>query len=192
ATTGHYWLFGQELSRMTDEALARVRNCEIGFVFQQFNLLPRATALENVMLPLIYSNTPPQHHRQRAEAALIQVGLGDRMHSLPRQLSGGQQQRVAIARALINQPSLILADEPTGALDSKTSQEIMRIFAELNQQGITLILVTHDPHIAAQAHRIITIQDGCIVSSLASHTTSALQISEADLARSHPWRFRIQ
>jgi putative ABC transport system ATP-binding protein len=174
-TAGHYRLFGQDLTLLNDEALARVRNREIGFVFQQFNLLPRATALENVMLPLIYSNVLPQYRRQRAEAALIQVGLADRMHHRPNQLSGGQQQRVAIARALINHPSLILADEPTGALDSKTSQEVMQIFAELNQQGITLVLVTHDLRIAAQTRRVITLEDGCIVSNSAfPYATSAL------------------
>jgi putative ABC transport system ATP-binding protein len=134
-TAGEYWLSGQEVSRMADDALARVRNKEIGFVFQTFNLLPRATALHNVELPLVYAGLPSRERRARAEEALVRVGLGDRMLHRPNELSGGQRQRVAIARALVNRPSLLLADEPTGNLDSATSEEIMRVFGDLHAQG---------------------------------------------------------
>jgi putative ABC transport system ATP-binding protein len=159
-TAGSYWLNGQEVSRLSDDALARVRNKEIGFVFQTFNLLPRATALHNVELPLVYAGVPSRERRQRAEEALERVGLAERMHHRPNELSGGQRQRVAIARALVNQPSLLLADEPTGNLDSTTSEEIMRVFGELHRQGQTIVVVTHEPSIAAHAGRVVVLRDG--------------------------------
>jgi len=159
-TGGVYRLDGLNVARMSDNELAAVRNKKIGFVFQQFNLLARTSALENVELPLLYSNV--NHRRERAKAALEAVGLGDRAHHLPTQLSGGQQQRVAIARALVTHPSVILADEPTGNLDTGTSGEIMEIFARLNQDGITVILITHEEDIAAHAARIIRFRDGRI------------------------------
>jgi len=159
-TAGSYWLNGQEVSRLSDDALARVRNKEIGFVFQTFNLLPRATALHNVELPLVYAGVPSRARRQRAEEALERVGLAERMHHRPNELSGGQRQRVAIARALVNQPSLLLADEPTGNLDSTTSEEIMRVFGELHRQGQTIVVVTHEPSIAAHAGRVVVLRDG--------------------------------
>jgi putative ABC transport system ATP-binding protein len=159
---GAYWLNGQEVSRMVDDDLARVRNREIGFVFQTFNLLPRASALANVELPLVYAGASARVRRQRAEEALDRVGLGQRMHHRPNELSGGQRQRVAIARALVNNPSILLADEPTGNLDSATSVEIMRVFGELHAQGQTVILVTHEPDIAEHARRVIVLRDGKI------------------------------
>ncbi len=159
---GAYWLNGQEVSRMIDDDLARVRNREIGFVFQTFNLLPRASALANVELPLVYAGATARQRRQRAEEALSRVGLGERMHHRPNELSGGQRQRVAIARALVNNPSILLADEPTGNLDSATSVEIMRVFGELHAQGQTVILVTHEPDIAEHARRVIVLRDGKI------------------------------
>lgn len=165
ASSGRYLFEGEDLTTFDDDELAYVRNQRIGFVFQQFNLLPRATALNNVMVPMIYANVPKSERRDRATEALIRVGLGDRMNNRPNQLSGGQQQRVAIARALVNRPALILADEPTGALDTQTSQEVMNLFTELNQQGITIVLVTHEPDVAAQTKRIIRIQDGCVTNS---------------------------
>jgi putative ABC transport system ATP-binding protein len=159
-SAGSYWLNGQEVSRLSDDALARVRNKEIGFVFQTFNLLPRATALHNVELPLVYAGVPSRERRQRAEEALDRVGLAERMHHRPNELSGGQRQRVAIARALVNRPSLLLADEPTGNLDSTTSEEIMRVFGELHRQGQTIVVVTHEPSIAAHAGRVVVLRDG--------------------------------
>jgi putative ABC transport system ATP-binding protein len=159
---GEYWLNGQEVSRMTDDELAQVRNREIGFVFQTFNLLPRASALHNVELPLIYAGVRASVRRERARRALERVGLGDRMHHRPNELSGGQRQRVAIARALVNEPSILLADEPTGNLDSATSAEIMAVFADLHQQGQTVVMVTHEADIAAHAHRVVTLLDGVI------------------------------
>jgi putative ABC transport system ATP-binding protein len=159
-TAGEYWLNGHEVSRMTDDALARVRNREIGFVFQTFNLLPRASALANVELPLVYSGVGGKERHRRASAALARVGLGDRMHHKPNELSGGQRQRVAIARALVNEPSILLADEPTGNLDSATSEEIMRVFGSLHAQGQTVVIVTHEADIAQHAHRVVVLRDG--------------------------------
>ena len=163
-TSGEYWLNGEEVSRLSDDALARVRNREIGFVFQTFNLLPRATALHNVELPLVYAGTSGRERRERALQALHRVGLADRVHHRPNELSGGQRQRVAIARALVNQPSILLADEPTGNLDSVTSEEIMQVFAELHRGGQTVIMVTHEPDIAAHAERTVVLRDGRVES----------------------------
>jgi putative ABC transport system ATP-binding protein len=159
-TSGEYWLNGTEVSRMSDDDLARVRNREIGFVFQTFNLLPRATSLHNVELPLIYAGVSAKERRRRAAHALERVGLGDRMAHKPNELSGGQRQRVAIARGLVNAPSILLADEPTGNLDSVTSSEIMAVFDQLHDQGQTIIMVTHEADIAAHAAREITLLDG--------------------------------
>ena len=159
---GKYWLNGHDVSELNDDELARIRNKEIGFVFQTFNLLARATSLHNVELPLIYNGTPAAERTARAKAVLESVNLGTRMMHKPNELSGGQRQRVAIARALVNHPSIILADEPTGNLDSKTGDEIMALFDELHAKGNTIILVTHEPDIAEYAHRIVTIRDGVI------------------------------
>lgn len=159
-TSGKYVLNGNDVSRMSDDQLAEIRNSEIGFVFQVFNLLPRSTALENVMLPLIYAGKRKAERKQMAERTLFDVGLDDRMAHRPNELSGGQRQRVAIARALVNSPSLLLADEPTGNLDSKISEEIMKLFAEIHRKGNTLVMVTHEPDIAKHAHRIIRLKDG--------------------------------
>ena len=161
-TSGQYWLNGRLVSELTDDELAYIRNKEIGFVFQTFNLLARATALHNVELPLIYNGTPPHERLQRAQAVLRMVELADRVDHRPNELSGGQRQRVAIARALINNPSIILADEPTGNLDSATGEEIMNLFERLHQSGNTIVVVTHEHDIAARAHRIIHIRDGKI------------------------------
>lgn len=161
-TKGEYWLNGKLVSQMDDDELAYIRNKEIGFVFQTFNLLPRATALHNVELPLIYNGTSSSKRIEMAKKALESVELGHRMSHKPNELSGGQRQRVAIARALVNNPSIILADEPTGNLDSKTSEEIMQVLERLHQQGNTIILVTHEPDVAAHAHRVLTILDGQI------------------------------
>jgi putative ABC transport system ATP-binding protein len=163
-TQGRYWLNGHDVSELNDDELARIRNKEIGFVFQTFNLLARATSLHNVELPLIYNGTPAAERIKRATEVLESVNLGTRMNHKPNELSGGQRQRVAIARALVNRPSIILADEPTGNLDSKTSDEIMDLFDELQAKGNTIVVVTHEPDIAEYAHRIITIRDGVIAS----------------------------
>ncbi|MCT4590299.1 MAG: ABC transporter ATP-binding protein [Carboxylicivirga sp.] len=165
-TGGKYVLNGTDVSRLTDDALAEIRNKEIGFVFQTFNLLPRYTALENAILPLIYAGVSKQEREKRGKAVMESVGLEDRMNHRPNEMSGGQRQRVAVARALVNNPSIILADEPTGNLDSKTSVDIMRLFDEIHQQGNTIILVTHEEDIAQHAHRIIRLRDGLIESDV--------------------------
>jgi putative ABC transport system ATP-binding protein len=162
-TEGSYVLNGREVATLDDNALAEIRNKEIGFIFQTFNLLARTNALQNVELPLIYAGLARQERHKRAEEALVSVGLGDRMHHKPNELSGGQRQRVAVARALVNKPSILLADEPTGNLDSKTGEEIMVLFDELNRAGNTIILVTHEEDIATRAHRIVRLKDGRIV-----------------------------
>ena len=161
-TAGEYWLNGTLVSSMTDDQLARIRNKEIGFVFQTFNLLPRATALHNVELPLVYAGVGADERKKRAKEALESVQLGDRMDHRPNELSGGQRQRVAIARALVNRPSILLADEPTGNLDSQTSEEIMKVFEELANQGQTVIMVTHEADIAAHARRVVVLRDGLV------------------------------
>ncbi len=161
-TAGEYWLNHQKVSELGDDELARIRNKEIGFVFQTFNLLPRATALHNVELPLIYAGLGSKARREQAALALERVGLGDRMTHRPNELSGGQRQRVATARALVNNPSILLADEPTGNLDSATGAEIMRLFDELHAQGQTVLLVTHEQDIAAHAARVVTLRDGLV------------------------------
>ncbi|MBI3951181.1 MAG: ABC transporter ATP-binding protein [Acidobacteria bacterium] len=163
-TRGQYWLKGKLVSEMDDDELAYIRNQDIGFVFQLFNLLPRAAALHNVELPLIYAGVPAEERLERARHALEIVDLGDRMNHRPNELSGGQRQRVAIARALVNNPAILLADEPTGALDTKTGMEIMALFDRLNEQGNTIIIVTHEPEVAEHAHRIIHLRDGQIES----------------------------
>lgn len=161
-TEGRYWLNGTDVSNMDDDALSDVRGREIGFVFQSFNLLPRYDALENVSLPLLYAGVPREERLRRAGEALIRVGLGERLHHKPNELSGGQRQRVAIARALINNPSIILADEPTGNLDTKTSDDIMSLFAQINSAGNTVVLVTHEEDVAECAGRIVRLRDGRI------------------------------
>jgi putative ABC transport system ATP-binding protein len=163
-SAGEYRLNGEEVSRLTDDALARVRNREIGFVFQTFNLLPRASALQNVELPMVYAGMPSKQRQTAAREALRRVGLADRMQHRPNELSGGQRQRVAIARALVNQPSILLADEPTGNLDSKTSEEILGLFEQLYEEGQTIILVTHEHDIAAHARRQVHLKDGVVES----------------------------
>jgi len=163
-SAGDYFLAGENVAQMSKDALAQLRNRTIGFVFQGFNLLPRMSLQDNVALPLVYANVDKETRRARARVLLERVGLGQYAESLPNRISGGQQQRVAIARALVNEPRLILADEPTGNLDSHTSEEIMRLFGELNADGITIVLVTHEPDIAAHASRQVRFLDGCIVS----------------------------
>ena len=163
-TSGDYFLDGTDVARMSDNELADIRNKQIGFVFQTFNLLPRSTALENVALPLVYAGVSKSERSERAMTVLTEVGLGDRVTHRPNELSGGQRQRVAIARALVTKPSIILADEPTGNLDSKTSEEIMGLFAEIHKRGNTVILVTHEEDIARHAHRIVRLKDGMVES----------------------------
>ena len=165
-TSGSYILNGKDVSKMHDDELAEIRNKEIGFVFQTFNLLPRTTALDNVALPMVYAGFSKSERKVRAEEVLNQVGLSDRMDHQPNQLSGGQRQRVAVARALVNNPSIILADEPTGNLDSKTSEEIMKLFGDIHKLGNTVIVVTHEEEVAAYAHRIIRLRDGLIESDI--------------------------
>ncbi|MET0399759.1 MAG: ABC transporter ATP-binding protein [Longimicrobiaceae bacterium] len=165
-TSGEYVLNGTRVAEMCEDELARVRNREIGFVFQTFNLLPRSTALENVELPLVYGGAGRRERRDRAREALQHVGLGERMDHRPNQLSGGQRQRVAIARALVTRPSILLADEPTGNLDSRTSAEILALFASLHSEGQTVLLVTHEPDVAAHAARVVTLRDGTVASDL--------------------------
>jgi putative ABC transport system ATP-binding protein len=164
-STGHYYLDRLDVSTIDDDRLANVRNRKLGFVFQQFHLLQQLTAIENVMLPMLYAGIPAKERQERAAIALERVGLSQRTYNRPNQLSGGQQQRVAIARAIVNKPSVLLADEPTGALDSKTTQEVMDIFSELNETGITIVMVTHEPDVAKQTKRIVWFKDGKIVNS---------------------------
>ncbi len=172
-TSGHYELAGESVETMSPDELADIRNRRIGFVFQQFNLLPRTTALEQAELPLLYTSMARAQRRERAERRLRQVGLGDRLDHHPRQLSGGQQQRVAIARALVNDPVLILADEPTGALDSRTSLEVMALLQQLNREGMTVVIVTHEQDIAGFARRIVLFRDGEVVSDLPNEAHDA-------------------
>ena len=179
---GEYWLNGTAVARLDDDQLAHIRNREIGFVFQTFNLLPRATALHNVELPLIYAGVAPKERRQRAEAMLDRVGLGDRKTHKPSELSGGQRQRVAIARALINSPAILLADEPTGNLDSQTGEDIMRLFDELYTQGQTILLVTHEHDIAEHAHRVVTLRDGIVSSDVSNGDRRAAAVASSDRA----------
>jgi len=171
-TEGEYWLNGHRVSELNDNELARIRNKEIGFVFQTFNLLPRATALQNVELPMVYAGMPSKQRHAAAQGALERVGLGDRMHHRPNEMSGGQRQRVAIARALVNRPSILLADEPTGNLDSKTSEEILNLFEQLYAEGQTILLVTHEHDIAAHARRQIHLKDGMVESDYATEKPS--------------------
>ena len=175
-TAGRYYLDNLAVAGLTDNQLAEIRNRKIGFVFQQFHLLPQISALENVMLPMIYAGIPTNERRDRAADALAKVGLADRINNRPNQLSGGQQQRVAIARAIVNQPLLLLADEPTGALDSHTTKEVLNIFGELHDSGITVVMVTHEPEVAKLTERIIWFKDGQIVHS---HLTPAQMLTVA-------------
>jgi putative ABC transport system ATP-binding protein len=174
-TSGHYELNGKDVSTLDDNDLAEIRNLEIGFVFQTFNLLPRYSALENVALPMIYSGVPKQQREERAKSVLEQVGLGDRIWHKPNEMSGGQQQRVAVARALVNNPSIILADEPTGNLDSSTSYEIMGLFQEIHDRGNTVILVTHEEDIAEYSHRIVRMRDGKVESDVKNNPSRVEQ-----------------
>ncbi len=161
-TSGRYYLDGIDVAGLSDDELAHVRNRKLGFVFQQFHLLPQLSALENVMLPMVYAGVSSAERRERAAEALTRVGLANRLNNRPNQLSGGQQQRVAIARAIVNRPVMLLADEPTGALDSQTTQEVLNIFSELNASGITVVMVTHEPEVARQTHRIVWFRDGMV------------------------------
>jgi putative ABC transport system ATP-binding protein len=183
-TSGTYRLDGQEISSLTNDELARLRNQTLGFVFQNFNLLSRTSALENVELPLLYSGVPADQRRARARESLVRVGLGDRLDHHPNQMSGGQQQRVAIARALVNRPRVILADEPTGNLDSRTSIDVMALFQELGRTGITVLLVTHEPDIATYATRVVVMLDGQIRSDVKQEQKAAVPHPEGSEA--HP------
>ncbi|MBL1203503.1 MAG: ABC transporter ATP-binding protein [Nostoc sp. ZfuVER08] len=177
-TGGHYYLDNIDVAQMDDKSLAHIRNKKLGFVFQQFHLLPQLTALENVMLPMVYANVNPKERSDRATEALTRVGLAKRLNNKPTQLSGGQQQRVAIARAIVNRPVVLLADEPTGALDSRTTQEVLDIFSELNASGITVVMVTHEPEVARQTQRIVWFRDGQVVhSNLTSSDLTQLVMS---------------
>ncbi|MCW5771708.1 MAG: ABC transporter ATP-binding protein [Rhodospirillaceae bacterium] len=180
-STGAYHLDGEDVSELNSDALAHIRNEKIGFVFQQFNLLSRATALDNVELPLTYGRVPRRQRHDAAAKALAAVGLGERMDHRPSQLSGGQMQRVAIARAIVNEPQVLMADEPTGALDSRTGIEILALFQRLNAEGITVVIVTHDEHVAAHASRVLRFRDGRLVSDemVAAPIRAAAQLSEA-------------
>lgn len=173
-SSGSYYLDGLDVANLEDSELAHIRNRKLGFVFQQFHLLAQLTALENVMLPMVYAGVPVNERKKRAEEALTRVGLANRLNNKPTQLSGGQQQRVAIARAIVNRPVLLLADEPTGALDSQTTQEILHLFTELNQSGITVVMVTHEPEVARQTKRIVWFRDGQIMND---------RMAPADLAQ---------
>ncbi|MBE9143461.1 ABC transporter ATP-binding protein [Planktothrix mougeotii LEGE 06226] len=164
-STGSYYLDGVNVAKMSENNLAKIRNIKLGFVFQQFHLLPQLSALDNVILPMMYAGIPAAERRERAREALIRVGLENRLNNKPNQLSGGQQQRVAIARAIVNRPVLLLADEPTGALDSQTTQEVMDIFTELNASGMTVVMVTHEPDVARQTRRIVWFKDGEVIHS---------------------------
>ncbi|MGL5508608.1 MAG: ABC transporter ATP-binding protein, partial [Microcoleaceae cyanobacterium] len=164
-TAGNYYLDGCNVADISENELAKIRNAKLGFVFQQFHLLPQLTALDNVILPMVYAGIPSNERKERAKEALNQVGLSNRMNNRPNQLSGGQQQRVAIARAIVNKPVVLLADEPTGALDSKTTQEVLDIFTNLNKTGITVIMVTHEPDVAKQTERIVWFRDGEVIHS---------------------------
>ncbi len=164
STKGEYWLDGVNISSLNEKELAKIRNLKIGFVFQSFNLLPRITALQNVELPMIYAGIGSKERRKKAIAALERVGLADRMNHKPNEMSGGQKQRVAIARALVNSPAIILADEPTGNLDSTSGEEIMTVFQDLNREGVTIVLVTHEPDIAEHTKRVLKFRDGCLIS----------------------------
>jgi len=177
-TRGHYYLDGVDVANLSDTELAHIRNRKLGFVFQQFHLLPQLTAMENVMLPLVYGNVPERQRRERAEAALTRVGLSHRLNNRPNQLSGGQQQRVAIARAIVGQPVLLLADEPTGALDSHTTEEILNIFGELNTSGMTVVMVTHEPDVARRTQRIAWFKDGQVVNPNLNPQDLALQLAQ--------------
>jgi putative ABC transport system ATP-binding protein len=164
-TAGNYYLDGCNVAEISENELAKIRNAKLGFVFQQFHLLPQLTALDNVILPMVYAGIPSNERKERAKEALNQVGLSNRMNNRPNQLSGGQQQRVAIARAIVNKPVVLLADEPTGALDSKTTQEVLDIFTNLNKTGITVVMVTHEPDVAKQTERIVWFRDGEVIHS---------------------------
>ena len=173
-TSGSYFLNGPDVAQLSDNELAEIRNKEIGFVFQTFNLLPRYSALDNVALPLVYAGVPKEDRQERAKQALISVGLGDRLHHKPNELSGGQRQRVAVARALVNRPSIILADEPTGNLDTKTSHEIMGLFDDIHAAGNTIVIVTHEEDIARMARRIVRMRDGKVESDLINAPTASM------------------
>lgn len=179
-TNGHYYLDGVDVAQLNDQELAHIRNRKIGFVFQQFHLLPQLSAMENVMLPMVYAGIPLVQRQERATEALTRVGLANRLNNRPNQLSGGQQQRVAIARAIVNQPVMLLADEPTGALDSHTTQEVMNIFAELNASGMTVVMVTHESEVARLTRRVVWFRDGQVVHPNLSPTDLA-QVTVAAL-----------